>query len=308
VRDGIAGEQIIGISKLTRLVRLFARRFTVQERLGEQIADALVTLIQPRGVAVHLSASHLCTQMRGVEEHSRTVTTFWRGALSGLGLPDDLRRRYDGDIGFDGPRQRGRPVMALLRACADVVLIGSGTLQASPRGRWTPDGAFPAAAAALEELRLRLGKPTLPELAVVTGSGMIDPAHPAFERGAVVLTTEGGAQSLEGRLPAASRAVSLGPGPLVDLGRALEHLRAEGHELVLAEAGPHVLGSLLADRLVDELFLTVSPLLAGRAEGETRFGLVEGKVLLPDLTAGARLLGVRRSGGHLFLRYALTRS
>jgi GTP cyclohydrolase IA len=75
----IAGGRIIGISKLTRLVRLFARRFTVQERLGEQIADGLVSLIAPRGVAVHLEASHLCTQMRGVEEQSRTVTTFWRG-------------------------------------------------------------------------------------------------------------------------------------------------------------------------------------------------------------------------------------
>ena len=79
----IAGERIIGISKLTRLVRLFARRFTVQERLGEQIADGLVSLIAPRGVAVHLEATHLCTQMRGVEEQSRTVTTFWRGAFDG---------------------------------------------------------------------------------------------------------------------------------------------------------------------------------------------------------------------------------
>jgi GTP cyclohydrolase I len=78
----VAGDEIIGISKLTRLVRLFARRFTVQERLGEQIADALVELIGPEGVAVHLEASHLCTQMRGVEEHSRTVTTFWRGAFA----------------------------------------------------------------------------------------------------------------------------------------------------------------------------------------------------------------------------------
>ena len=77
----VPGEEIIGISKLTRLVRLFARRFTVQERLGEQIADALGELIEPRGVAVHLAASHMCTQMRGVEEHSRTVTTFWRGAF-----------------------------------------------------------------------------------------------------------------------------------------------------------------------------------------------------------------------------------
>jgi GTP cyclohydrolase IA len=76
----VADERILGISKLTRLVRLFARRFTVQERLGEEIADGLATLIAPRGVAVHLDASHLCTQMRGVEEQSRTVTTFWRGA------------------------------------------------------------------------------------------------------------------------------------------------------------------------------------------------------------------------------------
>ena len=86
----IAGEQIIGISKLTRLVRLFARRFTVQERLGEQIADTLAELIDARGVAVHLEASHLCTQMRGVEEHSRTVTTFWRGAFH----DPDLRREF----------------------------------------------------------------------------------------------------------------------------------------------------------------------------------------------------------------------
>src|SRR5689334_8595811 len=87
----IAGDEIIGISKLTRLVRLYARRFTVQERLGEQIADTLVDLIAPEGVAVHLEASHLCTQMRGVEEQSRTVTTFWRGAFE---EDAELRREF----------------------------------------------------------------------------------------------------------------------------------------------------------------------------------------------------------------------
>ena len=76
----VADGEILGISKLTRLVRLYARRFTVQERLGEQIADTLVELVGPRGVAVHLEAAHLCTQMRGVEEDgSLTVTTVWRG-------------------------------------------------------------------------------------------------------------------------------------------------------------------------------------------------------------------------------------
>lgn len=76
----VAHEQIIGISKLTRLVRLFAQRFTVQERIGQQIADTLVDVLQPHGVAVHIEAVHLCTQMRGVrEQNSKTWTTFWRG-------------------------------------------------------------------------------------------------------------------------------------------------------------------------------------------------------------------------------------
>jgi GTP cyclohydrolase IA len=76
----IAHEQIIGISKLTRLVRVFARRFTLQERIGQQVADTLVELLRPHGVAVHLQAVHLCTQMRGVrEEQSSTWTSFWRG-------------------------------------------------------------------------------------------------------------------------------------------------------------------------------------------------------------------------------------
>ncbi len=90
----VADAEIIGISKLTRLVRLFARRFTVQERLGEQIADTLVELVAPRGAAVHLEATHLCMRMRGVEEHSATVTTFWRGAY---GAPE-LRQEFLAEV------------------------------------------------------------------------------------------------------------------------------------------------------------------------------------------------------------------
>src|SRR5438477_4265099 len=76
----IAHEHIIGISKLTRLVRLFAKRFTVQERVGQQIADTLEAMLQPHGVAVYLEAHHLCTQMRGVRETAPfTHTSFWRG-------------------------------------------------------------------------------------------------------------------------------------------------------------------------------------------------------------------------------------
>jgi GTP cyclohydrolase IA len=76
----VAGDEILGISKLTRLVRLYARRFTVQERLAEEIADGLGELAGGRGVAVRLEAAHMCTAMRGVEEDgSLTVTTVWRG-------------------------------------------------------------------------------------------------------------------------------------------------------------------------------------------------------------------------------------
>jgi GTP cyclohydrolase I len=76
----IAHEHIIGISKLTRLVRLFARRFSVQERLGQQIVNKLEAMLLPHGVAVYLEAHHMCMQMRGVKEDGAlTRTTFWRG-------------------------------------------------------------------------------------------------------------------------------------------------------------------------------------------------------------------------------------
>ncbi len=76
----IAHEHIIGISKLTRLVHLFTMRFAVQERIGRQIADALVAILEPHGVAVYLEAHHLCVEMRGVRETTpMTRTTVWRG-------------------------------------------------------------------------------------------------------------------------------------------------------------------------------------------------------------------------------------
>jgi GTP cyclohydrolase I len=76
----VAHEHILGISKLTRLVRIFARRFGVQERMTHQIADALSELVDAHGVAVYLEADHLCTQMRGVHEsNSTTRTTAYRG-------------------------------------------------------------------------------------------------------------------------------------------------------------------------------------------------------------------------------------
>jgi GTP cyclohydrolase I len=88
----VAHEHIIGISKLTRLARVYTRRFTVQERVGQEIADALDRILEPHGVAVHVEAEHLCTQMRGVrEEQSKTWTTFWRGAYE---RDPEMRREF----------------------------------------------------------------------------------------------------------------------------------------------------------------------------------------------------------------------
>lgn len=79
----IAHENIIGISKLTRLVRLFSKRFAVQERIGQQIADYLQESLHPHGVAVYLEAHHLCVAMRGVREAApMTRTTVWRGRFA----------------------------------------------------------------------------------------------------------------------------------------------------------------------------------------------------------------------------------
>ena len=76
----VAHQGIIGISKLTRLVRVVTRRFGVQERMTYQICDELDRMMEPHGVAVYVEAHHLCTQMRGVrEDHPKTRTTSYRG-------------------------------------------------------------------------------------------------------------------------------------------------------------------------------------------------------------------------------------
>jgi riboflavin biosynthesis pyrimidine reductase len=198
-----------------------------------------------------------------------------------------------------------RFVLALVRACADAVVVGSGTLLASPKGTWGIDRSYPPAAEALAELRSRRGRPAQPLLTVVTAGGSFDPAHPVLERGALVLTTAGAASRLRAVVPDATEVVAVSEGDTVDLAAALGVLRDRGYPVVLSEAGPSMFGSLLASRLVDELFLTVSPLLAGRAAA-ARLGLVEGVELLPQTRVAGRLRSVRRHGSHLFLRYRLT--
>jgi riboflavin biosynthesis pyrimidine reductase len=254
--------------------------------------------------------------------------------LPDFGLPPEIRALYPGTLGFERPSlflnfvstidgivsipatprsnrligddsDPDRFVMALLRACADVVLISSGTLNASPKGLWSATDAFPPAAAAIAGLRRRLGLPPEPAFAVLTASGAIDPQHRALVAGAVILTTENGAAVLAGQLRDGVEVAVLPGGAKVDLAAAIAFLHARGLEAILSEAGPTLLGALLAGGLADELFLTVSPLFAGRSGDDVRLGLVEGVDLLPETRVAGRLLGVRRQGAHLFLRYGL---
>jgi GTP cyclohydrolase IA len=79
----LPGERIIGLSKIPRIVDLYARRLQVQERITEQVAEALMQLLQPRGVLVLAEARHLCMAMRGVEkQHSATATRALRGVYA----------------------------------------------------------------------------------------------------------------------------------------------------------------------------------------------------------------------------------
>lgn len=221
----------------------------------------------------------------------------------------NLIASLDGVVALDGTRSPGptirgpadadRFVMALLRALADAVVVGAATFRAEPGHLWTAAAIDPERAAA----HGALGRPD-PELVVVTASGDLDPAQRALQQGALVVTTDAGAARLANRLPAACRLLRLGPDvprPAAIVGA----VRAEGHRRILTEGGPTLLGGFVAGGLLDELFLTLSPVLAGRRAGDGRLGLLEGVHLLPARGRWARLVSARAAGSHLFLRYAL---
>lgn len=87
----IPNKKVIGLSKIPRIVDMFARRLQIQERLGEQICDALDQALQPKGIGVVIEASHLCMMMRGVEkQHSLAVTSHVKGLFK-----SDARTRQE---------------------------------------------------------------------------------------------------------------------------------------------------------------------------------------------------------------------
>lgn len=206
---------------------------------------------------------------------------------------------------LNGKSQADRFLMGLLRSGADAVLIGSGTLDASPGHIWTAEHVFAPAAGAFGELRQALRLPKWPTLVVVSGSGKIDLNHPGLlHHPGLLLTSDEGRR----RLGTVGRheVISLGPGPELDPVKITTAVRQAGHRTVLTEGGPRILAQLVGSGQLDQLFLTVSPLLAGGPKGQPRRGFVDGV----DLLAGNKppwltLLSAHRHGSHLFLRYRL---
>jgi riboflavin biosynthesis pyrimidine reductase len=200
-------------------------------------------------------------------------------------------------------------VMGLLRAAADAVIVGAGTLRAVPHHLWTPAYVCPALADAYQRLRAILGKPGPPLNVIVTASGDIDPALRVFQSGEVpvlLVTTPAGARRLRGLgLPPSVQIVE---GENTDRLSARSILGVVGRvrpsDLILVEGGPHLLGDFFAEQCLDEQFLTLAPQVAGRNGSPARPGLVAGKRFAPEHPFWGTLVGVKRGGSHLFLRYA----
>lgn len=220
-----------------------------------------------------------------------------------------------GDI--SGFSAQDRMVMGLLRAVADVVIVGAGTLGVDRRHVWTAERIFPALAEDYRRLRSALGKRGPPLNVIVSGSGGVDLSLPVFASGAVpalIVTTAAGAKRLRKQKKPASvgiRAVrgsagsARGKAGAIRAGAIMEQVcpaRAGG--LILVEGGPRLLGDFLAAGLLDEQFLTLAPQIAGRDADDGRLSLVMGRTFAPRRPLWGTLIDVRRGGSHLYLRYA----
>jgi riboflavin biosynthesis pyrimidine reductase len=226
-----------------------------------------------------------------------------------LGIPG---KAGGGEISGFNPHDR--MVMGLLRAVADAVVIGAGTLRASSQEHvWTADYIYPPLTDAYRELRIALGKPEPPLNVVVTASGDIDLERRLFRSGEVpslIVTTATGARCLRDRdLPPSARVeVAAAAGPLCARAVLDTVGRTRQSDVVLIEAGPRLMSDFFAERLIDELFLTLAPQVAGRDSAIERPGFVSGKQFAPENSVWGTLVSLKRGGDHLFLRYAFAGS
>ena len=192
-------------------------------------------------------------------------------------------------------------VFGLLRAMADVILVGAGTVRAE---------AYRPARVAQRWAGLRAGRPPSPPIAVVTRSLELDPAGPlltgapAHSR-TIVITTQAAPARRKADLASDAEVIIAGQDH-VDLSAAIGALAAAGYRRILTEGGPHLLGEIAGAGLIDELCLTVSPLLAGTGAG--RIIRAVGPLAGPDGTGRGRLslAHVLEDQGNLLCRYLVS--
>ncbi|MBX3319427.1 MAG: dihydrofolate reductase family protein [Nitrospira sp.] len=217
-----------------------------------------------------------------------------------------------GGAEISGHNQEDAFIMAVLRACADAVMIGEETFRNAPGHVWTAGAVFPALADEFRTLRKQVGKISLHPLnVIVSGRGHVDLNQSLFrqtEIKSLVLTTQQGAARLRQQygatLPATVRVLPgndvLAPADMMTL------LRTEyGIQLLLHEGGPSLLAAFLEQRWIDELFLTVSPQIVGRGPTGERPSFSGPLKLPPEQAQWGKLLSVKcaAKSGHLFLRY-----
>ena len=233
----------------------------------------------------------------------------------------------DGIVSYNAPGQTGggpisgdnpqdKMVMGLLRASADAVIFGSSSLRQDANHPRIPAFISPTFAAEYDTLRIQQGKREhMPISVVMTASGHIDLNDKTFHMPGlrvVIATTE------QGKTHLAQQALPYGTevrivetyepaNEVSPEGVLLMLARDYGVRVVLYEGGPTLLASFLAQGIVDELFLTLAPQVAGR-EGELhRLALVEGHAFMPVDALWATLLSVKLAGSHLLLRYRFSR-
>lgn len=197
-----------------------------------------------------------------------------------------------GGLGAAGDRR----LFGLLRELADVIVVGAGTARAENYG-----GA--RMTAAQRQRRQRTGQAEVPPIALVTRSGVIDHDMAVLtdtETPPLVLTCAQAAGAARSRLGSAAEVIDCsGADPSqVDLATALERLAGRGLTRVLTEGGPSLLGSFVADGLLDELCLTTAPLLVGG--GAVRITGGSGDDML---TAMHRAHVLADADGYLYARY-----
>jgi riboflavin biosynthesis pyrimidine reductase len=225
-------------------------------------------------------------------------------------------RGQAGGSTISGSDQADRFIMGLLRASADAIIVGARTVHdVSPTSLWTPEYTYPNAKHLYAEYRVgTLHKSEYPILVVVSGSGKLELERAIFQTPAVrtvVVTTLAGRDELTRRGAATLDSVeihalnsssgSIAPPEILQL------LHSQfGVETLLHEGGPTLFGQFLAAEVVDELFLTLSPQIAGRKGDAIRPALVHGVEFVPDSAPWFQLLSVKQKAEYVYLRYRRT--